>query len=571
MIVRRLAALAIAAVIACKGDSKPPPAKDPGAPATTRAAKPDLARKPAAAPELTHTAVEARATAFLAHWVTVQNGGDVAGYRALYDKKHFDGIKRTTKGKVVRFDNAGWLADREKMFKNKPQVAAQEASVTSWLEPGSRLKPGVIVVRFVQRWKTERYADHGIKVLHLWRSPAGELTIIYEDLVNAEPGWGTPAAGATALALPVAGSTDEAMALWGKLGITGAKVDAVADTLPTDPEVARPLALALIERSDFACTKVIEYSECGTEYSEAAPVDPAAPFDDPCVRRRLLDWALGQLTPPDLDAQVARLETIIGQKYPDDATKDILGASVDAAEDTRIRLLKAAVAADAEDDAAAALDGLSPGGLERAFTEAEVIAAVGELVKGGERHLAVLTEAAVDARVPVETRLGVVSLLAGSAKPETRAALAKVADSDSCQVAMAAAEALAAAGDRSHIPARPTTSREPLVHARVLCMLLHASDTAYASSVVEQYVDPRHPVDTLDRHESDWEPPTEDTDKLTREEAGITSIPAELGDQPTLDTTSASARRVEIELVDAPDGGMYLRSITTVQWSGCGC
>src|SRR5215210_4357281 len=40
----------------------------------------------------------------LARWLDVQNKGDVTGYQALYEPRHFRGIKRTSAGKVKTLD-----------------------------------------------------------------------------------------------------------------------------------------------------------------------------------------------------------------------------------------------------------------------------------------------------------------------------------------------------------------------------------------------------------------------------------------------------------------------------------
>lgn len=109
-------------------------------------------------------AVEQAARSALATWLKAQNGGDTATYHRLYHPRHFQGVRRTHDGKAKRFDAAGWRADREKMFKlGKLEVAADEVTVATWLDADSKLKPGVVITRFVQRWRGGTYADHGVR------------------------------------------------------------------------------------------------------------------------------------------------------------------------------------------------------------------------------------------------------------------------------------------------------------------------------------------------------------------------------------------------------------------------
>jgi hypothetical protein len=135
----------------------------------------------------TPAALQKEALGLLSAWVDAQNKGDAAAYVSFYDKEHFKGIKRTSKGGKKVFDHAGWIADRTAMLKKKPKVEASAPTVTTWQDKRSRLKPGVVAVRFLQRWKTDRYADHGVKVLHLLRAASGKLLIIYEEVGTRSP------------------------------------------------------------------------------------------------------------------------------------------------------------------------------------------------------------------------------------------------------------------------------------------------------------------------------------------------------------------------------------------------
>jgi len=264
--------------------------------------------------------VSKEALTLLDAWVKAQNAGDQAAYFAMYEPKHFKGVKRTSNGKATRFDFSGWKTDRGRMFAHHPAVAAESAEVTTWLESAANLKHGVSVIRFTQRWKTEKYADHGIKVLHVWRGPDGAQHIIYEDLLNAEPGWDDSAdANVAELTLAPPKDDQEALAIWRKLAPTGADYPEKLASVPDDPLVTRPLARALLADGNFACSKKIEYGACGTEYSEWEPLDPKAGFDDPCRRRRLALWAMEDagLVEEDVQKVGAALAGLIALPAPE--------------------------------------------------------------------------------------------------------------------------------------------------------------------------------------------------------------------------------------------------------------
>src|SRR5690349_2076639 len=95
---RWIAAVALTACLACRGRDAPTKTTatgDAGAPARD-AAVAGVVDAGAAAPITDDVgAVRREGEALLARWVDVQNKGDVAGYQALYEPKHFKGIKRT--------------------------------------------------------------------------------------------------------------------------------------------------------------------------------------------------------------------------------------------------------------------------------------------------------------------------------------------------------------------------------------------------------------------------------------------------------------------------------------------
>ena len=124
-------------------------------------------------------------------WLAAQNGGDFAAYQALYADK-MEGVKRVGP-RTTRFDRAGWLADRERMFKHPMTVAAKDVAID-----GSATAP---TVEFVQSFAQGRFSDEGPKRIVLTKTAAG-LRITREEMLQSTVG--APAAtGADPVALVV--------------------------------------------------------------------------------------------------------------------------------------------------------------------------------------------------------------------------------------------------------------------------------------------------------------------------------------------------------------------------------
>jgi len=98
-------------------------------------------------------------------------------------------------------------------------------------------------------------------------------------------------------------------------------------------------------------------------------------------------------------------------------------------------------------------------------------------------HAVKLTEIHRQSALPTELMLPVVAALA--AKPQ-RALLAVVAASDDCDLAMAAASALAGLGDASRLP-RWQTATDSVAAQRVVCLLRHDPDRARALLELEKF------------------------------------------------------------------------------------
>lgn len=117
----------------------------------------------------------------LDEWVAAQNQNKIDAYLGMYDAASFQGVKRTTSGSEQKLDFKAWKEERTRMFGTDVKVAADEPK-------GTVLGQGVVEVRFTQRWKNPRYADHGPKILR-FKMTNGTPRIVYEELVSSTPGW----------------------------------------------------------------------------------------------------------------------------------------------------------------------------------------------------------------------------------------------------------------------------------------------------------------------------------------------------------------------------------------------
>jgi ketosteroid isomerase-like protein len=149
-------------------------------------------------------------------WLAAQNGGDFAAYQALYADK-MEGVKRVGP-QTWRFDRAGWLGDRERMFKHPMVVTAGAIAIH-----GSATAPSV---ELVQGFKQGKFADEGPKHLALIKGPNGFLIAREEMLLSTVAG-AVPAGSPTVmLVVEVDGHqhvviNTDADAAWGKGRIAG--------------------------------------------------------------------------------------------------------------------------------------------------------------------------------------------------------------------------------------------------------------------------------------------------------------------------------------------------------------
>lgn len=136
----------------------PEPAPPPAAPATVN---PD----------------SSAVASFVEAWAQAQTRGDFDAYSAYYAPE-FSGVKRVRDGAVTNYTRDRWLRDRAKMFRRGQTVQVTDVAVHV---DGDRA-----TATFRQYWKSQNYADQGLKAIDLQRS-GSQWRIVREDMKSSAP------------------------------------------------------------------------------------------------------------------------------------------------------------------------------------------------------------------------------------------------------------------------------------------------------------------------------------------------------------------------------------------------
>ena len=147
--------------------------------------------EPLPVPELEESEMVQEVLETLSAWTDAQSAGDTVAYFGFYDQRSFRGVRRTASGTRKSFDFAGWSEDRAPMVARKPLVIAAYPQVFTWLgdDVGDTLELGSVEVRFIQRFRLGKYADHGPKVLRWrWHGEGAGWKIDREEMVSSKPG-----------------------------------------------------------------------------------------------------------------------------------------------------------------------------------------------------------------------------------------------------------------------------------------------------------------------------------------------------------------------------------------------
>ena len=524
-----------------------------------------------------------RALGLLTSWVDAQNRADTPAYVALYDQPHFHGRKRTLRG-VTQLDWKAWAQDRGAMMKRRPTVAAEAPTVESWLDPGTKLKPGIVRLRFLQRWKSARYADHGIKVLDLLYDPrVGSLKIIHEDLLNSELGWEDRAPGSSVLKLGTISTAEEAERGLSALQLTAGNVSSTLAALPDAPQLRRALALAILQAGDLACDRIVNESQCGEEVIEWAALDPQLAWPDPCVRRRAALWAFekGGLSPAELGLLIERLESYVALAEPErELPEAVMAAATALSDELRLRLLRAAVLGKNAELAARSTQGLSPASIATCANDLHLDPAALALDPSTQRKpfLAALR----DDKLEVETRMKLVERTTDLHGKDLDEVLRDVSDhAASCALSTAAAVVLTAHHDPSRLPHKPKGTTDPDTLSRELCRLVHDPDRARAELRWLEFIPRRGKVQLTEEEHNDFAERDESGARIENE------IPARTIDHRSTTLSDLDPRLGEGELpscsgltcqVQTSSGNYsvrfedgYIVELHLYRWVGCPC
>jgi hypothetical protein len=118
---------------------------------------------------------EADVRAVVDRWLATQNAGDRPAYEALYAAR-FTGIRRSGP-RTVRFDRAGWMRDRARMFGKPMTVATADLKI--------RVGGASALVSFTQTFAQGTFKDAGPKQMVVVRE-AGALKIASEKMLRSE-------------------------------------------------------------------------------------------------------------------------------------------------------------------------------------------------------------------------------------------------------------------------------------------------------------------------------------------------------------------------------------------------
>lgn len=111
----------------------------------------------------------------LTNWLAAQNQGNFPAYEALYAQT-FTGIRRSGP-RTVYLERAGWMIDRQRMFRKKMTVNISDIRIEHDKEP--------LLILFRQTFQSGTYQDVGTKQMRLQRE-GGVLRIGYEEMLNSQ-------------------------------------------------------------------------------------------------------------------------------------------------------------------------------------------------------------------------------------------------------------------------------------------------------------------------------------------------------------------------------------------------
>ncbi len=271
---------------------------------------------------------------------------------------------------------------------------------------------------------------------------------------------------------PLANDAD-ALAVWQRIAPTGADYEAKLDEIPGDDNIAEKLAIALLRSGTFTCVQPQPPSECTRAPIDVPEPAPTATFADPCLRRVLALWAIGQLE-DELPAARDALKAIVAIPPPE---SELVAAALkvlpEDQQDARMELFAIAFAAGHRD---------LVNGMLGTFDEPHVIEALKKHHMAGaldlisvESHRNLFIAAISDDKLDSRARVQAISELLAADDPDNvakdaRAAIVRATKAADCRVAAMAQAFLVRSGEKKFAPAKPRTGK-PDTMMRSLCVL----------------------------------------------------------------------------------------------------
>ena len=268
-------------------------------------------------------------------------------------------------------------------------------------------------------------------------------------------------------------SEADALALWQQIAPTGADWEDKLDEIPDDEQgLGSWLALALLHGGNFTCVPQAAPRTCGHAPIEVPEPAPTATFADPCLRRLLAIWALGQLDADDLATARDAFKAIVAIPPPESQlVEKALQMWPESDSAGRLELFAIAFRAGQRDVVDPIAGTLDEPHLVQAVEKFHIDGALQVLSAEGNRatFLAAIADEQLHPGARAEAMVELVTSEDKLAK-DTRAALIKATRSKDCSVVAAADRLLVQHGERKFGPTRPHGA-SPAAMMQALCVL----------------------------------------------------------------------------------------------------
>jgi len=381
-------------------------------------------------------------------------------------------------------------------------------------------------------------------------------------------------------------SDADAIALWKRIAPTGEDWDVKLGEVPTP--IAHQLAIALLHEGNLTCVPpqpIVQ--QCALPPIDLGDPAPSATIAEPCLRRWLAVWAIGQLDDGDLPAIHDSLLALAAMPPPE--TQLVAAALNFVPSDQgalKLELLGLATAAGHADLASSSVGGLDIAMLTEAATKLHIDGAVEVL--SAEANRAVYLTAVADKKLRSITRIASLQDLVeaddannkGKPMPDLQRLLVATTKDADCDLAATAADLLRAHGDLRFVPTRPHT-RSPAVMMRQLCVLaawerLPSSDQLPLDSWlpaqgVDEAIVTYDPNNTIDA-DGDGDPHFERvTDRIARSQFELPDLEQMIAAFAHCTGTSCKTddREFRFGFKPGPGGDLLLASVDSIDRAPC--